>query len=128
MKKYNPVHSPDSAQWLKLTEQQRIQFAEAYHRSARIKLPNLKTPAVFHAIVENQIAEGLAPVVRAVGRLMHEGLSRHDAIHAIGFVVAEHLSAAFKAEVPDDADTAQARYAAAVEQLDGRSWRERAGG
>ena len=80
---YEPEVPPDPAEWLALDEQERIQLAEAYHRAARIKLPNVKVHAVFHAIIENQIAEGLDPVLRAMKRLANEGLSRHDAIHAI---------------------------------------------
>ena len=72
---------PDPSAWLVLDEQERIQLAEAHHRAAHIKLPNVKAHACFHPIVENQIAEGLESVVRAMARLMNEGLSRHEALH-----------------------------------------------
>jgi len=48
-------------------------------RGARIKLPNVTAHASLHAIVENQIALNLDPVVRAMHRLGKEGLTRHDA-------------------------------------------------
>ena len=121
MDKYDTEHSPDAAEWLELDEQERIILIEEYHRSKRIKLPNLTAHAVFHAIVENQIAEGLEPVLRAMVRLANEGLPRHDAVHAIAFVVAEHVHDLFKSK--DDAATSQARYSAAVERISAKSWR-----
>lgn len=121
MNKYDPEHAPDSEVWLELDEQERTMLIEDYHRSKRIKLPNLKAHAVFHSIVENQIAEGLEPVLRAMARLTDEGLSRHDAIHAIGSVVAGHIHDLFKSK--EDAVTSQARYNAAVERLSAKNWR-----
>ena len=116
MYQYDPEHAPDSAEWLELDEQERIILIEDYHRIARIKLPNLTAHAVFHSIVENQIAEGLEPVLRAMVRLTDDGLSRHDAVHDIAFVAAEHVHDLLKSK--DDAMTSQSRYIAAVERLD----------
>jgi hypothetical protein len=42
--------------------------------------------------VENQLAEGIEAVRETLERLMSEGLDRHEGIHAIGSVLAEHLS------------------------------------
>ena len=122
MNRYNADHAPDPRDWLALDEQIRIDLAEEHHRRERTKLPNLKAHAVFHAIVENQLAERLEPVVRAMARLRAEGLSRHDAVHAIASVVAEHIHHLFNDEV--DADNAQAIYNAAVERLTAKGWRE----
>jgi hypothetical protein len=122
---YDPEVPPDPAEWLALDERERIQLAEAHHRIARIELPNLKVHAVFHAVIENQIAEGLQPVVRAMARLAHEGLSRHDALHAVASVCAEHLFEVMKSKDEEVATAAQARYVAAVERLTAKSWRQR---
>ena len=122
MKHYDPEVAPNPEEWLELDEQERIRLAERHHMAARIKLPNVKVHAVFHAIVENQIAEGLDSVVRAMERLTGEGLSRHDALHAIGSVVADRLYKTMKTKGDDGADTAQARYTAAVERLTAREW------
>jgi len=124
---YDPEVAPDPTAWLALDEQERILLAEAHHRAARIKLPNVRVHAVFHAIVENQIADGLEPIVRAMARLVNEGLSRHDAVHAIGSVCAEHFFEAMKSKDPDDSSAAQARYSAAVERLTAKSWRQQYG-
>ena len=127
MRPYDPEFAPDPAAWLALDEQERIQLAEAHHRAARINLPNVKAHAAFHAIVENQIAEGHAPAVRAMARLIHEGLTRHDALHAIGSVVAEQFFEALNTKDEDIARTAQARYDSAVERLSAKDWKSRQG-
>jgi hypothetical protein len=65
--------------------------------------------------VENQIAEGHESVVGAMARLTCAGLSRHDALHAIGSVLAEHLFDLLH----DKSDTmiSTASYDAAIERL-----------
>jgi hypothetical protein len=127
VKHYDPKVAPDPAEWLALDEQERIHLAEAHHRAARIKLPSIKAHAAFHAIVENQIAEGLEPVVRAMARLAAEGLSRHDAVHAIGSVLADQLYEATQTKDTESAVTAQAHYNAAVERLTAQEWRRKYG-
>lgn len=121
MHKYDPAHVPKAAEWLGLDEQERIALAETYHRERRVKLPNIKMHATIHVIVENQIAEGHGPVVRAMSRLTSTGLSRHDAIHAIGSVLAEHL---FEVMRDDSTSTnPMSSYDAAIERLTAESWR-----
>jgi hypothetical protein len=123
---YDPEVAPDPTSWLALDEQERIRLADAHHRAARIRLPSVATHALIHAVVENQIAEGLDCVLRAMARLMSEGLSRHDALHAIGSVVAEHLYEIVK-KTKDDPKTSQTQYNAAVERLSAKGWRQRYG-
>jgi hypothetical protein len=123
MQRYDPLHAPDPKEWNELDEQERIQVVEQYHRRARIPLPNAKAHAVFHAVVETQIALGdELPVRRTLQRLMSEGLDRHDAIHAIGSILAQHMfdmvstpEAISKAD-PNDA------YYAALERLTAEEW------
>jgi hypothetical protein len=119
---YNPDHAPNPAQWLTLDEQTRIDLAEEYHRAHRIKLPTVQAHAMFHVVVENQIAEELEYVVRAMARLAAEGLSRHDAIHAIGSVLAEHLHGLLNASTGEKHPMTD--YAAAVERLTAKGWRD----
>jgi len=124
MKEYNPECAPEAESWLELDEQERIALVETYHRVARIKLPNVTAHAAIHAIVENQIALNLEPVVRALHRLSKEGLTRHDAVHAIGSVVAERLWDILKTDQNGDAAASQSSYYAAVERLTAASWRK----
>lgn len=127
MQSYDPDQTPEPRQWLSLGEDKRIQLAEKYHRAERIKLPSVRAHAAFHAIVENQIAEGVQAVVRAMERLAKQGLSRHDCIHAVSWVLAQHLYEMATATNHDTPEVTHARYAAAVERLDAKSWREQAG-
>jgi hypothetical protein len=118
---YDPNKAPDPEMWLALDEQIRITLVEEHHRLARIKLPNLAAHAVLHAIIENQIAENLESVVRAMTRLTAEGLGRHDAVHAIGSVLAEHIHDLFNTKA--DAADSQAIYNAAIDRLTAKVWR-----
>jgi hypothetical protein len=124
MDAYNPDNAPEPGSWLELDEHERIVLVEAWHRAAHIKLPNVTAHAALHTVVENQIAMNLEPVVRAMHRLRKEGLTRHDAVHAIGSVVAGHMFEILKTDQGGTADALQARYFAAVERLTATSWRQ----
>jgi len=120
---YDPSIPPEPKAWLDLDELERIRLIEVFHRKQRDKPPNLKAHAAFHAIVESQLAEGVESVVRAMSRLNGEGLSRHDALHAIGSVLAEELHDLVTVRADDSPEVAQARYDAAVERLSAAEWR-----
>ena len=113
MEAYNPESAPEPAAWLELDEQERIVLVEAWHRAARIKLPNVTAHATFHTIVENQLAMNLEPVVRAMHRRTKEGLTRHDAIHAIASVVGEHVFDSLKGQSDDAGTSSMVRSEAA---------------
>ena len=127
MKHYDPDIAPDPEEWLALDEQERIRLVEAHHRAARIKLPKLTAHACFHAMVENQIAADLESVVRAMTRLTCEGLSRHDALHALGSVLAEQVYDLLSTKDEDAKANVEARYNTAVERLTARKWKRRYG-
>ena len=122
MNGYDPDITPDAKEWLALDEGERLALVEGYHRDARIALPRTarRLHATIHTVVENQLALNDEPVVRALGRLMKEGLSRHDAIHAIGSVIAEHVNDLLK--LKDAPETSRARYYAAIERLTVAEW------
>lgn len=88
---YDPFVEPDPDQWLALDEEERIDLVMAYHRRAGIRLPRAKTHAMFHVLVERQIADAELPVRATVERLMAEDLDRHQAIHAVGSVLVAHM-------------------------------------
>ena len=123
MERYDPEVAPTGAEWLGIDEGERLLLVEESHRDARIPLPKRarRLHASMHVIVENQLAANDEPVVRALGRLMKEGLSRHDAVHAIGSVVAEEVYDLLKEH--DTPSTARTRYYAAIERLTAASWR-----
>jgi hypothetical protein len=122
MQHYNPLEAPNPKEWLALDEQERMDLVQDYHRRASIQLPNEKLHATLHAIVEAQIALGdETPARRIALRLMDEGLDRHDAIHAIGMVLAEHIFDVLKtAKSEQDPNTP---YFAALERLTADHWR-----
>lgn len=93
METYDPATAPDTVEWLELEEEERVDRISAFHRQAKVKLPNLKIHAALHSVVENQIAEEMQTVRETVARLQEEGLSRHDAIHAVGSVMVNRLQA-----------------------------------
>ena len=81
----------------RLDEDERIDAVMDYHRRDKAKLGNLKLHAMIHVVVENQVALGEAtPVSATLNRLMHEGLDRHEAIHAIGSVLMRTVFDAFQ--------------------------------
>ena len=125
MSRYDPSQTPDPAEWLDLDEQERIDRVERYHRRARIDLPNRMLHASIHVAVENQLAAEDEPTVRALARLLKEGLSRHDAVHAIGSLVAEHIYDLLK--LTDSPEALRARYYAAPERLTAAQWRNGSG-
>ena len=126
MNRYDPSQLPDPGEWLELDKQQRVDRVERYHRRAGIDLPNPTLHAAIHAVVENQLALNDEPVVRALARLRKEGLSRHDALHAIGSVVAEQIYDLL--QLKDTSETSRARYYAAIERLNATQWRDGSGG
>lgn len=87
--RYDAETAPDPAEWLALDEQERIDLVREYHRRNRLQVgQSAKAHAATHVIVENQAAMGDATAVPAtLARLMQEGLTRHDAVHAIGSVL-----------------------------------------
>src|SRR3979490_3401617 len=92
MASYNPDKTLPSG-WLETDEGERIELVASYHRRREINLPNAQLHAVIHVVVENQLALGEPVVVETLARLQNEGLSRHDALHAIGSVLATDLYA-----------------------------------
>jgi len=124
MDRYDPEVAPDSRDWLALDEGERLLLVEEYHRDARISMPRRaqRLHATIHAIVENQLVLEDQTIVRAtLQRLMEAGLTRHDAIHAVGSVLAEHIQVLLHAQsLPAEG---HAPYYAALQQLTVEKWR-----
>ena len=121
--RYDPDHDPNPENWLDMDEAERTELVRIYHKKRRIRLPNLLLHAAFHVTVENQIALGdELPVKRKLTELVKEGLDRHDAIHAIGSVLAEHMYHIMKGTSKDE--DPNPTYFQALSTLTARSWRE----
>ena len=89
---YDPDAEPDADAWQKTPEDVRLDLVITYHCRHRVSLPRSPLHAAIHVVVENQLALGELDVVNAIKRLQNEGLDRHEAIHAVGTVLIEHLS------------------------------------
>lgn len=92
MKEYDPLIAPEPREWLALDEDERMILVEDYHRKIHFKAPSFQAHVTVHVIVENQLAEGFKDARKAMRRLLDEDLGRHDALHAIGSVLLEHVS------------------------------------
>ena len=119
---YDPEIAPDPQEWLALSEVERIRLARSYHQAARIKLPNVKLHAAIHAAVENQIATGYGPTCRAMARLQEQGLTRHEATHAVGTVIAQFVHE-LSTPGPEPKMDFNQRMNAAIEALSASEWR-----
>jgi hypothetical protein len=97
---------------------------EAHHRTLGVVAPPIH--AELHLVVENQLAAGDPPEARAaLDRLVGDGLDRHEAIHAIGSVVATALWNITRTEAPVGRDA----MVRALAELGASDWRtERAAG
>jgi hypothetical protein len=123
MKAYDPAKGPRASDWLSSDEDERLALVESYHRRKRIHVPNVRLHAVIHVIVENQLALGEQVVVETLARLQADGLSRHDTVHAIGSVLAEHLHQLLADEgLAPDVDQHR-EYFDALKSLTADAWR-----
>jgi hypothetical protein len=121
MELYNPDRAIDPEEWTALDEGERLYIVERYHRKKRIKMPNLPAHAVIHVVVENQVALGEEiPVQKTLARLIREGLSRHDAVHAIGSVLSGLMFDLIKHNVKSQ--DVNADYHRQLEELTAESW------
>jgi hypothetical protein len=121
MDRYDPAQTPSPSEWNALAEQQRLDLVEAFHRAARVRLPNPTVHAAIHVIVENQLALGIPAVTDALRRLCSEGLDRHEALHAVGSVLIAHLQRIVQSTGPTrDPNVA---YEAELERLTAAGWR-----
>ena len=124
---YDPSQNPSPSEWLDLSELTRIELIEAFHVNQGIDLPNLRVHAAIHCAVENQIAENFEPTVQAMKRLCVEGLSRHDAIHAVGSVVAEHIFQILKAPDNGTQGRLNEQMAKDIDRITAKRWRKKYG-
>jgi hypothetical protein len=122
MDSYDPDASWDAADWLQTDEGERVELVSSFHRRRKIQLPNAQLHAVIHVIVENQLALGDEIVVQTLARLQSEGLGRHDALHAIGSVLAADLYELMQDSAEATAD-AHHRYLERLQKLSAKDWR-----
>ena len=119
---YDPNRAPNAESWLALDESERIELTLRYHRHVQVRLPNARMHAVIHCVVETQIAmRDETPVREVMQRLQAEGLDRHEAIHAVGSVLAKRIYDLMKEGAPtgDPNET----YRAELNELSAEVWK-----
>lgn len=114
---YDPEQTPDPAWWLELDEDESAMLVVAHHEDAGVDLPGLMMHARIHVSIENQIAEGVPTVVETLARLQYEGLSRHDALHAMGVRLLETFQ-----RLMDGERDGMAWYEAQLRELTAAQW------
>ena len=118
--RYDPHRSPNVAWWAALPEEDQIDLVLGHHRKAGVRLPNATLHAVTHVVVENQVLLGNeTPVASTLERLLGEGLSRHDAIHAIGTILAPVILDILKGEIRSEPNLV---YYQQLRKLTADSW------
>lgn len=119
---YDADHTPEPQAWLAADEDARLDAVEGHHRALAGPHPPMPRPrvhAAIHLVVESQLASGEPPQARrALDRLVRGGLSRHEAVHAIGSLVASATQGALSGERFDPAD-----YGRALDALTPEGWR-----
>jgi hypothetical protein len=123
MQDYNPRYAPNPAEWLAIQESERIDMVLFFHDEVEDELPeDGKTlHSLIHVVVENQIALGVEPVGNAIARLSRQGLSRHEAIHAVGAVLSEDIY-----DLMQNGQEAfnKTRYRRQLEKLTAKRWKK----
>lgn len=122
MRRYDPKNTPNPTEWLALDEDQRTLMIERYHQQHGEYGELIKTHSIMHSVVESQLAEEAEPVKDALLRLRKDGLNRHDAIHAIGSVLAEYI---WEMMNKDEVGAVNEEYFDRLSQLTKRSWHAR---
>jgi hypothetical protein len=121
--KYDPEVAPPATQWLEADDDERLLAIRRYHKRAGENLgEGAEAHCVIHNTIENQLAEGHPAATSALERLMAEGLDRHDAIHAIGSILAAEIFDLLKRKTPFDPD----RYDRKLGELTASRWRSEA--
>lgn len=124
MELYDPNIAPDPAAWLALAEGERLELVQNAHDEELDDLPSPTLHCAMHVAVETQVAMGeQLPVAGHLARLVSEGLARHEAVHAVASVLAEHMFKIMKQPQEFSRDPNEA-YHAALLRLSARKWRD----
>ena len=122
--KNDPAVGPDPSQWLEAGERERLEAVRQYHGRAKDLAGGPETHAGVHCAVETQLAEGHVAARAALERLLRDGLDRHDAVHAIGSVVAAEIFEVLRSKRPHDPKA----YARKLDALTASKWRNGSSG
>lgn len=117
--RYDPEVAPDPVEWLAATEADRLAAVRRHHHSAEHDPGSPQLHAAIHVAVETQLAERHPAVTDAMSRLIADGLRRHEALHAIGSVVAAEMFDIVKSKRTHDPEA----YSRRLQHLTAAAWR-----
>jgi hypothetical protein len=121
--RYDPEKPPAPDVWRDLDEDEAQLMIARHHRSPGCAHPpaaNRRLHDITHLLVENHAASPDLPIADALVRLVAEGLTRHEAVHAVGSVMSRYLLDALSPGTPAP-DLEQ--YYTEVRSLTAASWR-----
>jgi hypothetical protein len=126
---YDASVDPDPEYWLDLDEGEQNLAAAEHHELDDPHPPaeSRQAHAMAHAVIETQLLAGDPPEARAAfERMKRDGLSRHDAIHAVSMVLMGHLFEIMKRTgdgVPLTEAQVRSEYVEQLEALTVEDWR-----
>jgi hypothetical protein len=107
---YDPSIAPDKGEWLALDEGEQLDIVAVFHESHGEFGNSLDVHAGIHVVIETQLALDTPEVTAALDRLMKQGLTRHDVIHAIGTVFLESIHDLVESDHTSDGDDNERYY------------------
>jgi Domain of unknown function (DUF1841) len=116
--RYDPQSAPDAVRWLATAEADRLEAVRRHHKKAGDRAGSPEIHAAVHVAVETQLAEGHPAARAAMDRLIAEGLERHEALHAIGSIVATEMFDVVKSRRTHDPEA----YSRKLSKLTAASW------
>lgn len=121
MDSYDPSRTPDRRAWLALDEGERITIVREYHQLHGDYGESLDAHTGIHCAVETQIAMFTPNVEKTMRRLQKQGLSRHDAIHAVGSVLLKHMHELTMSE-QKPAGNPNSKYSESLSRFNADDW------
>ena len=122
MDSYDPLNAPEAEEWLGLCESLRLELISAFHAREDSGFPGIRLHCAIHLAVENQLAMKDEHAERALSRLSGGGLDRHEAVHAIGTVIAGHLYRLLKGGKAGDDEGPGGEYYDRLDNLTAEKW------
>ena len=123
---YDPGKRVDPAWWNSLGSDERVHIAEAAHvvpGAWHFPIRDSRAHAIMHVVVENLVAQGdETPIYATLQKLARQGLERHDAIHALSTVFAEHARTIGGGRADSDTPPPEAQVKRAA-AMTASSWR-----
>jgi hypothetical protein len=123
METYNPSVEQSKEEWLCATESERLAAVMEYHENSGVDIDEkaLTIHATIHVIVENQLAMGVDLLPETIAKLIRQGLTRHEAIHAVGAILIEDIMDIMCGEI---SEFSAKRYRKKLEKITAKRWKK----